>query len=147
MKLSTRSRYGLRFMCDLALHYGEGVMLLKDIAAHTGISEKYLSNLAIPLKGAGLINSIRGSHGGYELAREPDKVTVKEIYELLEGDSIILDCIGNKNLCKQNPLCSTREMWSLLQKNIFDFMETITLKNLVDNYEQKKKELVFIYTI
>ena len=85
MRLSTRSRYGLRFMCDLALYYGEGVMLLKDIARSTGISEKYLSNLAIPLKGAGLINSVRGSHGGYKLTRGPEKVTVKEIYDEIQA--------------------------------------------------------------
>ncbi|MBN2531970.1 MAG: Rrf2 family transcriptional regulator [Spirochaetales bacterium] len=138
MKLSTRSRYGLRLMCDLALHYGEGVMLLKDIAAHTGISGKYLSNLAIPLKGAGLINSTRGFHGGYELAREPGKITVKEIYYLLEGDPVILDCIGNKNLCKQTHLCPTQKMWSLLQKNIFTFLENITLKNLVEDYQERR---------
>jgi Rrf2 family protein len=118
-------------MCDLAVHYGEGPILLKDIAARPGISGKYLSNLARPLKGAGLINSVRGSHGGYELTKEPGNVTVKEIYELLEGDSIILDCIGNKCICTQNSLCPAREMWSSLQKNIFDFMETVTLQNLV----------------
>ena len=146
MRLSTRSRYGLRFMCDLALHYGEGVMLLKDIAARTGISEKYLSNLAIPLKGAGFINSIRGSHGGYELAMAPEDVTVKEIYDLLEPDSKILDCIGNRSLCKQDFICPTREMWRNLQNHISDFMKNITLRKLIDQYKEKKEHM-FIYHI
>jgi len=147
MKLSTRSRYGVRFMCDLALHYGEGMILLKDIAGRTGISEKYLSNLAIPLKGAGLINTVRGAHGGYELTRGPDRITVKDIYELLEADSIIIDCVSNKKNCPRNFLCPTFKMWSDLQNNIFNFMKKITLRDLIDKYRKDSKKRAFIYHI
>ncbi|MBN2442672.1 MAG: Rrf2 family transcriptional regulator [Spirochaetales bacterium] len=147
MKLSTRSRYGLRFMCDLALHYGEGVMLLKEIARRMNISEKYLSNLALPLKGAGLVNAVRGSHGGYELLKSPEKVTVKEIYELLEGDPVILECITNETSCPQNFTCPTNKMWKALQQSIFDFMEGVTLQDLIEEYKSSETENVLMYHI
>jgi Rrf2 family protein len=147
LKLSTRSRYGLRFMYELALHFGEGVILLKQIAKTQNISEKYLSNLAIPLKGAGLITSIRGSHGGYELTKHPSQITVKEMYEILEGDSIILDCIEKGYNCDMNEVCPTRDMWISLQKQIENFMEHTTLQDLVNRYEEKKNAKEFVYMI
>ncbi len=79
MKLSTRARYGTRLMLKLALRYGKGPVFLKDIARAEEISEKYLSQIIIPLKGAGLVRAFRGAHGGYTLARAPDRIKLKDI--------------------------------------------------------------------
>jgi Rrf2 family protein len=147
MKLSTRSRYGLRFMYELALHYRQGVMLLKDIARRMAVSEKYLSNLAIPLKSAGLINAIRGSHGGYELITSPKRVTVKMIYQLLEGDKVIIECVEDATCCSLHSMCPTREMWAALQKTMFDFMEGKTLQDLINQNKNKIRENVLMYHI
>jgi Rrf2 family cysteine metabolism transcriptional repressor len=92
MKLSTRGRYGVRLMLELALHYGEGPILLKDIAGRQGISEKYLWQLINPLKTAGLVNSLRGARGGYMLGKAPDAVSLKAILLILEGSLCLVDC-------------------------------------------------------
>ncbi|MDZ7794248.1 MAG: Rrf2 family transcriptional regulator [Spirochaetia bacterium] len=136
MKMSTRSRYGLRFMFELALHYKEGPVLLRDIAERHNISEKYLSKLVIPLKGIGLINTYRGAHGGYSLAIEPEKITVKQIVDVLEGDTSSVECI-------QDPLDPTWEVWSGLDKTISDYLESINLETVVQNNRNRQ----FTYVI
>ena len=85
MRTSTRSRYGVRLMLELALSHGKGPIFLKDIARRQEISDKYLSQIIIPLKSAGLVSSHRGAHGGYVLQREPARITIREIVEVLEG--------------------------------------------------------------
>ncbi|MFA5284396.1 MAG: Rrf2 family transcriptional regulator, partial [Smithellaceae bacterium] len=95
MKLSTRTRYGVRLMTVLAQNYGKGPVFLKDIAKGENISEKYLSLIIIPLRGVGLINSVRGAHGGYNLSKEPSQITLKEIVDVLEGDCSLVDCVKN----------------------------------------------------
>ena len=98
MKLSTKGRYGVRLMFDLALHYGEGTVSLKDVAKRQGISEKYLWHLIPPLKNAGLINSTRGSQGGYVLAKPPHLISLKEILLVLEGSMCLVDCTEQPSL-------------------------------------------------
>jgi Rrf2 family protein len=85
LHVSTRGRYGVRLMVALALNYGNGITLLREVAQREGISEKYLGQIIIPLKNAGLVSSQRGSRGGYALARAPESVTVKDIVEAVEG--------------------------------------------------------------
>src|SRR6056297_69875 len=136
MKMSTRSRYGLRFMFELALHYKERPVLLRDIAERQTISEKYLSKLVIPLKSSGLINTYRGVHGGYSLACEPEKITVKQIVDVLEGDTSPVKDI-------QDPLNPTREVWSGLDKAVSDYLESINLETLI----QKNRNRQFTYVI
>ena len=84
MRLSTKGRYGTRLMLDLALHYGEGLVFLKDIAKREEISVGYLEHLIPPLKSAGLIKSSRGAHGGYSLAKEPSEINLREIVQVFE---------------------------------------------------------------
>ena len=101
MKLSTRSRYGTRLMFELARHYGQGTILLKEICQRQGISEKYLSNLIVHLKGTGLVQSVRGAHGGYMLAKHPSQISIKHIVDVLEGNTTMVECVDNKNICKR----------------------------------------------
>jgi Rrf2 family protein len=131
MKLSTRSRYGVRMMYELAVNYGKDPVILKDIAARQDISEKYLSKLIIPLKGARLVNSSRGSHGGYLLARDPSKITLREIVEILEGDITPVECVKNKAICGRSGSCPTRDIWCRLDSSIAGFLDGITLDAIV----------------
>ena len=131
MKLSTRSRYGVRMMHELALHYEGEPVILKDIAARQDISEKYLSKLVIPLKGASLVNSARGAHGGYTLSRHPSKITLLEIVEILEGGITPVECVKNEKLCGRSGSCTTRDVWCRLDRSISGFLASVTLEDLV----------------
>ncbi|MBI4979595.1 MAG: Rrf2 family transcriptional regulator [Spirochaetes bacterium] len=139
MKLSTRSRYGTRLMLDLAIHYGQGSIMLKDIAKRQAVSLKYLSQIIIPLKGAGMVLSVRGAHGGYTLAKTPEMVTLREIVETLEGDTSILDCVHESASCKRSGSCVMRDVWCRLDGTIASFLEGITLRTLVDNSRKYEK--------
>ena len=141
MKLSTRSRYGVRMMFELALSYGKGPMLLKEIGKRQEISEKYLSNLIIPLKGAGLVNSLRGAHGGYTLSRDPREITLLEIVSIMEGEIGITDCIGPPEICQKEELCPARKVWSGLNRVIQEYLKGITLEDLV---VQEKAAMYYI---
>jgi len=137
MRLSTRSRYGLRLLYDLALYYGEGPVFLKDSARRQGISEKYLSKLVIPLRGGKLIFSERGSRGGYSLARPPYGITVWDIVSVLEGETAPVECVRDRKLCPSSDLCPSRDVWVGLEGAIRKYLEGITLESLVVTSQQK----------
>ena len=145
MKLSTKGRYGVRLMVDLALRYGEGPILLKDIAERQEISEKYLWQLISPLKNAGLINSTRGAHGGYNLAKPPAQITLKEIVLPLEGSMCLVECVDNPSLCSRANTCVSRDVWHEVSEKILQTLESVTLENLVE--KQKHKVEAFTYVI
>jgi Rrf2 family protein len=131
MKLSTRSRYGVRLMLDLALNTNKGSVYLKDIAREEDISEKYLSLIIIPLKAAGLVNSIRGAHGGYTLAKPPSEITLKEIVDILEGGTCLVDCVKDPSACPRSDTCVSRDLWTMLSDGISKTLGSFTLENLV----------------
>lgn len=132
MKLSTKGRYGVRLMVDLALRYGEGTISLKDIAERQEISEKYLWNLTGPLKIAGLIHSARGTQGGYTLSKQPSEITLKNIVRSLEGPLCIVECVDNPSLCKRANTCISRDVWCDVSDKISQTLESITLQDMVD---------------
>ncbi|MCX5821558.1 MAG: Rrf2 family transcriptional regulator [Deltaproteobacteria bacterium] len=139
MKLSTRGRYGVRLMLELALHYGEGPILLKDIAARQGISEKYLWQLINPLKTTGLVNSLRGAHGGYVLGKAPEAISLKAILRILEGSLCLVDCVDNPALCERSLSCISRDIWGEASKNMQQTLEETTLAALVERQKEKLK--------
>ncbi len=141
MKLSTRSRYGLRLMLALARNYGKGNTFLKDIAREEEISEKYLSLIMIPLKGVGLVNSLRGSSGGYTLAKEPSQITLKDIVDVLEGDCLV-DCLKNPKTCSKVSTCASRDIWALLGGKISETLSSITLEQLVIMNREKMEKAI-----
>jgi len=143
MKMSTRARYGIRFMFELALHYGKGPIILKDIARDEEISEKYLSHLVIPLKGVGLIQGSRGAHGGYTLARHPSGITCREIVEILEGDLNVVECTKRPGVCRRSSFCVSRSIWAALKTRIAGTLEGFTLEDLVAMHKQKRESLVY----
>jgi len=139
MKLSTRARYGARLMTVLAEHWGQGQVILRDIALQEDLSEKYLSLIVIPLRKAGLIQSTRGSQGGYTLARPPEAITMVEIVHALEGKTCLVDCINEPEECPHSSTCVTRDVWSMVGQRIDDVLESVTLASLVE--ESKRKNL------
>lgn len=143
MRLSTRSRYGVRLMYELALHYGKGALILKDIARAQDISEKYLSHIVMPLKGVGLIQGNRGAHGGYVLARPPSEITIKDIVEILEGDLNLVQCSINPGVCKRSMTCPSRELWVILKEKIVTALDETSLEDLI----QRHKEQAVVYSI
>lgn len=131
MLISTRSRYGLKLMYELALKYGAQPVFLRDIASIHNISEKYLSKLVISLRGAGLVSSFRGAHGGYALGREPSSITVREIVQVMEG--MFAPATGPRrrqgmDAADAHPV---EAVWTLLDKTVLDTLEKVTLESLV----------------
>lgn len=123
MRLSTRGRYGTRLMVDLAEHYADGPIPLAEIARRQNLSVKYLEQLIILLKGAGFIRSTRGRRGGYMLAQKPEKISVGQVIEVLEGRLAVVDCVTDPELCERSPDCPTRGIWvgmtDVLKKQLF----------------------------
>ncbi len=146
MKISTRARYGLRLMFNLTLYYGKGPQLLKEIAKREEISEKYLSQIIIPLKTAGLINSTRGAHGGYILGKDPKNITVKDIFEAIEGKINVVECINNQKSCSMVSSCECRDVWYKLNDSIINSLESVTLHDILSQHYKKTQES-FIFAI
>jgi Rrf2 family protein len=141
MKLSTKGRYGLRLMIDLAAHYGEGPVLLREIAKREEISEKYLSNLVNPLKSRGLVEATRGVHGGYVLGKPPAAITMKEIVEVLEGSLCLVDCVEKPAACNRVSFCIARDLWSEVAQGISQVLGKYTLAEMVVRQEAKRENL------
>ena len=147
MKLSTKGRYASRLMLDLALNYDRRPVFLRDIAKRQEISEKYLGQLTLPLKAAGLINSIRGAHGGYALARRPQDITLKEVVLAVEGDLNLVECLATPKMCHRADLCVTRDIWSRLTQKMTEVLESTTLQDMVKMQSQKQQFQPLIYSI
>ncbi|MGA9110069.1 MAG: RrF2 family transcriptional regulator [Smithella sp.] len=140
MKLSTRARYGVRLMVALAFNYDKGPVFLKDVAKGENISEKYLSLIVIPLRRIGLVNSIRGAHGGYLLAKDPSQITMKEIIDVLEGDCSLVDCVRNPSTCPRVPICASHDIWEIIGGKISETLNSVTLDMLVKMNQEKAQK-------
>ena len=140
MKLSTKGRYGVKAMVDLAIHYGEEPESIKRISERQHISEYYLEQLFSPLRKANIIKSIRGAQGGYILSREPKDITVADIMTVLEGPVEISECIDQdrETSCNNIDCCATRLLWSRIKESIDSVMGSTTLQDMVDDYNKMK---------
>jgi Rrf2 family protein len=132
MKLSSRSRYGLRAILDLALQYGKGPLQIKAIANREDISNKYLEQLMTILRTSGLVRSLRGPKGGYLLAKAPNEVKLREVFTVLEGPLITVECLQHPEFCPRCAECITRQVWAEVQDAMLGVLEAITLQDLVD---------------
>lgn len=133
MKISTKGRYALRIMIDLAQHPGAEAVSLRDIAERQEVSAKYLELIVSVLNKAGFVNSTRGKSGGYRLARDPGEYTVGSILKLTEGSLSPVACLENRQCtCNRSSHCETLPLWLNLDKLIDDYLESVTLKDLVD---------------
>lgn len=141
MKISTKGRYALRLMLDLALNADDELVRVKDIADRQSISEKYLEQIISPLKKAGLVRSLRGAQGGYRLTRKPEDYTVGMILRITEGEMAPVACLDDpENLCERAQDCVTLRVWEMLDDAIKSVIDHVTLKNLVDWENEKKNK-------
>lgn len=137
MKLSTRGRYGLRTLLDLALHQDDGLILLKDIARRQEFSLAYLEHLIAPLISAGLVKSTRGVRGGVSLNKSPAEIKLDEAVQLLEGTIAPVDCVNHPELCHRSAFCVTHDLWVEMKEAMSHVLNSTTLQDLVDRHRQK----------
>ena len=137
MKLSTKVRYSVSLMIDLAIYGAKGPVLLRYIASRQHISEKYLGHLVPLLKSAGLINATRGSKGGFILMRRPSLITLKDIIEAVEGTICLVGCSVDSERCKKAGSCSSGDFWGDVTNGLANILASFTLANLA---EQKKSQ-------
>ncbi|MFH1129817.1 MAG: Rrf2 family transcriptional regulator [Pseudomonadota bacterium] len=136
MKISTRSRYALRAMLELALRKGDGPVLMQDIADEQEVSRKYLDAIFTSLKATGLVRSKRGVGGGYLLAKDPTQIKIGDILRALEGPISLVDCVGDDTLCSRSKVCVTREIWDEIGQAIERILDDMTLADLVDKHRK-----------
>jgi Rrf2 family transcriptional regulator, cysteine metabolism repressor len=141
LKLSTRGRYATRALLDLACHWGEGPVPLKDVARRQEISLNYLEHLITPLIIAGLMRSHRGPAGGVELARPPADIKLSEVIRLVEGSVEPVDCVGSPGLCSRSAGCVTRDVWVELERAVNSVLDSVTLADLVERQKKKGESL------
>ena len=127
-------------MVEVALNYEKGPILLKEISKNIDVSEKYLSQIIIPLKGKGLINTYSGAHSGYVLSRPPSEIGLKEIVEILEGDLSLIDCVNNPSVCDRVSTCVTRDIWTRMGEKISEVLNSYTLGDLVKMCRERKDD-------
>ena len=148
MKISTKGRYGLRILIDIATHDPNKPRMVRDIAESQQISEKYISRLIIDLRRARLVRSVRGVKGGFFLARSPKEITLLDILETMEGTISIVDCVMAPEKCPRFNGCTARGFWQRLNDGIRDQMRNITFEEILAEYTKSKaSEGLFDYCI
>lgn len=138
MKISTKGRYALRLMIDLAMMESAEPISLRDVAARQGLSDKYLEQIVTPLSRAGLVRSVRGAGGGYLLTRKPEDYTVGDILRPLEGDLAPVECATDAGFCDRCSECVTVELWREIHHAISQVVDNITLADMVARARAKQ---------
>ena len=135
MKLSTKGKYGLKAMFELALCSNGEPVSLKYIAKQQGISDQYLEQIFSILKKAGLVKSVRGAQGGYYMSKEPSEITVADILRVLEGDMAFTECLLDKDACENFDSCATKYVWARIKESIEEVTKSISLQDMIDDYK------------
>lgn len=136
MKLSTRGRYGIHAMYDLALYGGKAPQPLKAIAERQRVPESYLEQLIGVLRKEGLVRSVRGAQGGYLLARRPEEITVGQVLRALEGELALVDCLLEEDVCDKACSCPTRLVWQKVRDGLNAIVDGITLQDMLNDQER-----------
>lgn len=155
MRLSTKSRYGLRALFDIAYNSGNLPVQIQDISRRQAISPRYLEQIFQSLKKGGILKSKRGPQGGYYLARSPEEITVREILTATEGEMVLVDCVAGKKRkkaeCTFEGSCVTQTVWQEASARLNEFFATITIKTLCDRGQamgvKREQDHRFIYYI
>ncbi len=137
MNLSTKGRYAVRAMLDVALQPTDGPVLVKDISQRQQISDLYLEQLFNQLKTFGLLRSIRGPKGGFMLSKPAADIRLIDILEAMEGSMAPVDCVDNATLCARAEICTTRDVWIEMKKAMIKVLESLTLQDLVKRANEK----------
>jgi len=136
MKLSTRGRYGIHAMYELAANHGGAPVSIKALSEKHNIPEAYLEQLIAVLRRDELVVSIRGAQGGYKLSRSPEEITVGDVLRSLEGGLKLIDCLEEEETCGKSCACPSRIVWKKLSDGLNQIVDSITLKDMVDEYAQ-----------
>jgi Rrf2 family transcriptional regulator, cysteine metabolism repressor len=150
MKFSTRSRYGLRMMIEIARELEkENLVQLKRIAKITALSKNYLEQLAMPLKKKGILKGIPGKMGGYQLAKPVEQIRVSDIVVAVDGPIGITDCVNHPEVCMNSSFCESRSIWTILSGSMIEILNKFTLKDLIDRkrYSAIKKDYNHLYLL
>ena len=137
MKISNITIYLKQAMLELALHYGEGPIMMQSIADNQGVSRKYLDTIFTSLKSNGMVRSRRGIGGGHQLGKAPDTIKVGDILRALEGPLSLVDCVGSADLCSRSHRCVTRDVWTDVGKAIEGVLDGLTLADLVVRHKER----------
>ena len=142
MRISTRGRYALRAMVDLALHAGEGLVSRQDIAGRQEISADYVAQLFRPLHAAGLVEGVKGPGGGYRLARDAATISAGDVVRAVEGPIAVVHCVepGDEPSCNRVDRCVAHLLWKRLSATMTEFLDSVTLKDLCDEARQLCRE-------
>lgn len=132
MKFSTKTRYGVRAILEIALSDSENGIYQKDIAKNQNISYKYLDHIITALKVAGLVTKAGGRKSGYILTRKPEEITINDIHNAFEPGVCVVDCLSNSYHCKREGTCASKGFWGQLNKTIIEYLKSTTLKDLMD---------------
>lgn len=145
LKISTKGRYALRLMLDLAENQKDGYVALKDIAERQDISKKYLEQIVPMLNKAGVLRTTRGFQGGYMLAKTPDNYTVGDILRITEGSLAPVACLDcEPNTCDKCETCPTLPVWNGLYKTITDYLDSVTLQDIIDSDRARRTDEYYI---
>ena len=134
-------------MLELACHYGEGPIELREIAKREDISLKYLEQVIVPLRTAGLVKSARGSKGGYALAKHPSEIYLKDLVETLDGPLNLIECLKDPKVCQKVPYCITRDIWQEVSEAIDGIFHSVTLEDMVHRKKEKEVRSPSMYQI
>ena len=133
MKFSTKTRYGLRAMLEIAYHSPSSGVYQKDIAQNQGISNKYLDHIIHALKASELIVNVKGKKSGYILTREPSQISIYDIHNAFEPGICVIDCLSKSINCDREEGCAAKGFWGGLNKTIVDYFKSVSLENLMHN--------------
>ncbi|MCR5522961.1 MAG: Rrf2 family transcriptional regulator [Clostridia bacterium] len=143
MIISTKGRYGLRILIDLAMHKDEGFLPLNDISKRQDISKKYLEQIVPVFVKAGILRTNRGSQGGYQLAQSPDKITISDVLRLTEGDFSPVPCVGcEPSECNRKEQCQTIAVWQGLYDVVNNYLGNITLQDIADRQNSSDNYII-----
>lgn len=138
MKISTKGRYALRMLIYLAEHRSDGYISLKEIAEQESISKKYLEQIIPVFNNTDVLKTVRGSHGGYMLAKSPDKYTVGQILRITEGSLSPIHCLDQDPAeCERSSYCAALPVWQGLSRVINQYLDSITLQDIVDQQQER----------
>lgn len=143
MKISTKGRYALRLLVDVAVNSANGPVSIKDVSKRENISDKYLEQIISSLNSAGMVRSIRGAQGGYLLKKRPEEITVGMVLRITEGGMSPVNCLDeSEKPCERQPSCPTYKLWERLNNAIIDVIDGTTIADLIDNRPSAADEYV-----
>lgn len=144
MKLSSKCRYGIRAIIEIARNYQQRPTKRKEIAASQNLDDSYLENILIDLKNKNIVTALRGAKGGFILRRAPDEITLLQVIESLQGDLSPTECIGTPDICERSDNCVTRPVWQKMKEAQEDVLKNVTVKDLLEQELAGEKSILDI---